>query len=288
MELRRYQDVATFRRDAEPFLVRHEAEHNLLFGLAAALAEGFSWGDQPPYLATVVDGDVVVAAALMTPPHNLVLSLVSPSPGPDALAPLAEDLRRLYPALPGVLGPRPASRTFAALWQRTTGQPYQPGTAQRIYQLDAVRPVSPVPGELREATVAERPLLIEWVMAFNQEIHGAATATNVDARLASTSSGYHFWYDGGPVSLAGYSGPTPHGIRVGPVYTPPEHRRRGYASACVAALSQLLLDSGRRYCFLFTDLANPTSNRIYQEIGYRPVCDVDEYRFLTSSEGLKV
>ena len=277
MELRRYQDAAAFRRDAEPFLVRHEAEHNLLLGLSAALVEGFSWGDQPPYLATVVDGDAVVAAALLTPPHNLVLSLI---PGADALAPLAADLRRRYPTLPGVLGPRAASRAFADLWQHTSDQPYQPGTMQRIYQLDAVRPVAPVPGESREATVADRELLIDWLTAFNQETHGAATAPNVDARLASASSGYQLWHDGRPVSLAGYSGPTPNGIRVGPVYTPPEHRRRGYASACVAALSQRLLDGGRRYCFLFTDLANPTSNRIYQQIGYRPVCDVDEYHFL--------
>lgn len=87
------------------------------------------------------------------------------------------------------------------------------------------------------------------------------------------------WDDGQPVSLAGYSGPTPHGIRVGPVYTPPAQRGKGYASACVAALSRLLLDGGRAYCFLFTDMGNPTSNPIYQAIGYRPVCDVDEYRF---------
>ena len=68
-------------------------------------------------------------------------------------------------------------------------------------------------------------------------------------------------------------------MRVNAVYTPPGLRGRGYASACVAALSQKLLDEGRRYCFLFTDLANPTSNRIYQAVGYEAVVDVDEYKF---------
>ena len=88
------------------------------------------------------------------------------------------------------------------------------------------------------------------------------------------------WEDGGqPVCIAGFSGPTPHGIRIVSVYTPPELRGRGYASACTAALSQHLLDQGREFCFLFTDLSNPTSNHIYQEIGYRPVGDVDEYAF---------
>ena len=79
--------------------------------------------------------------------------------------------------------------------------------------------------------------------------------------------------------MAGCTGWTPRGVRINAVYTPPQSRRRGYASACVAALSQLLLGAGRQFCFLFTDLANPTSNRIYQQIGYRAVCDVDEYAF---------
>ena len=88
----------------------------------------------------------------------------------------------------------------------------------------------------------------------------------------------YLWEDDEVVSMAGYNGPTPHGIRVSAVYTPPEHRGRGYARACTAALSQILLDS-YQFCFLFTDRANATSNYIYQQIGYKPVCDVDEYRF---------
>ncbi len=85
--------------------------------------------------------------------------------------------------------------------------------------------------------------------------------------------------DGRPVSLAGYGSPTPHSMRIGPVYTPAAFRGRGYASAATAAVSQHLLDGGRRFCTLFTDLANPTSNKIYRQIGFEPVCDVDQYRF---------
>jgi hypothetical protein len=81
------------------------------------------------------------------------------------------------------------------------------------------------------------------------------------------------------VSLAGWGGPTPNGIRIGPVYTPPEHRRRGYGSAVTAAASERNLDRGCRFCFLYTDLANPTSNRIYMDLGYEPVGDSAEYRF---------
>ena len=85
--------------------------------------------------------------------------------------------------------------------------------------------------------------------------------------------------DGKPVSMAGYSGPTPNGIRIGAVYTPKDQRRKGYASACTAGLSQHLLDLGFQFCFLFTDLLNPTSNHIYQQIGFEPVSDVDQYSF---------
>jgi predicted GNAT family acetyltransferase len=101
----------------------------------------------------------------------------------------------------------------------------------------------------------------------------------IDYRLHSDVSGLYVWDDNRIVSYAGFGGPTPHGIRIGPVYTPPEYRQHGYASACVAGMSQLILKAGRQFCFLFTDLRNPTSNHIYQVIGYQPVCDFTEYVF---------
>jgi hypothetical protein len=97
--------------------------------------------------------------------------------------------------------------------------------------------------------------------------------------LPADMRGIYLWEDAQRVSLTGYSGPTRNGIRIGPVYMPPEFRRQGYASALVAGVSQHLLDTGRKFCFLFTDLANPTSNKIYMRIGYEPVCDMDEYNF---------
>jgi hypothetical protein len=96
----------------------------------------------------------------------------------------------------------------------------------------------------------------------------------VEHRLGGTDGGFWLWEDGGEiVSVSGWGGPTPNGIRIGPVYTPPELRGRGYATALVAELSQALLDGGRSFCFLFTDLANPTSNAIYERIGYVRVCE---------------
>ena len=116
------------------------------------------------------------------------------------------------------------------------------------------------------------------------EAFGQADPVEADAMadrwLAGRSRTLWLWEDGDAVvSLCGVGGPTPHGIRIGPVYTPPAARGRGYASALVAAVSQEALDAGRRFCFLFTDAANPTSNHIYQEIGYEHVRDVDIWEF---------
>ena len=122
-------------------------------------------------------------------------------------------------------------------------------------------------------------MLAEWLQAFAVEAGVPASPdaySSVEKSLASER--LFVWEDGGPASMARWAGPTPTGVRVGPVYTPPERRGRGYASACVAALSQRLLD-GRAFCALFTDLDNPVSNRIYRRIGYEPVCDFAQYQF---------
>ena len=79
--------------------------------------------------------------------------------------------------------------------------------------------------------------------------------------------------------MTAFGGATANGIKVSPVYTPPEYRGKGYATSCVAAVSQHLLNTGYKYCFLFTDVANPTSNHIYQKIGYQPVCEISDYSF---------
>ena len=281
MELRWFADPEAFLAHATPMLAEHEAENNLPLGIAGSLArDPRRPGAAPPYLATVDTDGAPVAAAVMTPPSRLILARTF---YPASLDMLAADVRARYGTLPGVLAPAPLGHDFAARWQRLTGQPARPGRTHRGYRLAAVTPPASVTGRLRRAVAADRALLIDWLTAFDVEESGvadrAAARQMVDNRLASTTSAFYLWDDGQPVSLTGYYGPTPHGIRIGPVYTPPAWRRRGYASACVAAVSQLLLDGGRRFCALSTDRANVTSNHVYQAIGYQPVCDIEEYDF---------
>ncbi len=281
MRLDRLEKALDFYERVERLLLRHEACHSLILGIANQLVEHPELFREEPYLATVDEGGEVIAATLMTPPHNPVLSLGFT---PEGIRLLAKDLHELYPTLPGVLGPVDEARSFAEIWEGLSGQPYRIKRAERIHRLERVIPVECVLGRLRRATEADRELLTEWFVAFGKEALGEDPDTqvadrSVDRYLATEGMGLYLWENEEPVSIAGRSRPTPNGSTVNYVYTPPEHRNKGYASACVAALSQLLLDEGRRYCFLFTDLANPTSNRIYKAIGYEPVCDVDEYEF---------
>jgi uncharacterized protein len=279
--VRRFQDAQAFLGRAGDFLTAREAEHNLLLGLAGTLVARPHIYPLPPYLAAVLRGETVVGAALRTPPHGLVLSEVDDE---AAVEILADDVGWLFSELPAVFGPQDASRRFAELWEHVSGQTAHRGMAQRIFRAERVDRPPDVPGAMRRAGEGDRELLLAWVTAFQQEAFaggwGRSAEEAVDDYLSrGTSGGMYLWEHSEPVSLAGCGSPTPTGIRIGPVYTPPARRARGYASALTADLTALLLASGRRFCFLFTDLANPTSNRIYERIGYRPVADVDEYRF---------
>jgi predicted GNAT family acetyltransferase len=287
IKLQHFTDPKAFYDRVEAFLLAHEAENNLPLGLVSALTENPQrYGDDPPYMATVEQNGEVTLMALRTPPYNLVLPMADRLEGIEALV---RDVYGRYATLVGVNAPSAVSKAFAEQWRQHTGQSYSPGMAMRIFRLDAVNPVAGVGGGLRRVTERDRPVVAAWIKAFNDEavnkpIDDAQAERSFDHHLnASGDAGAYVWEDDGAVvSLAAAMRPTLNGISIGLVYTPHEQRRKGYASACVAALSQHLLDGGRKFCFLYTDLANPTSNHIYQEIGYRPICDAGEYLFASS------
>lgn len=276
MDVRRVDDPAAFLAAATPLLLADEARHNLILGLAGTLRDHPShYPDYALWLAE--DGQDVVGAALRTPPHKLVLG----RPRDDsALAALAA---RIDDELPGVVAAVPEAEAFAAAWAARTGASVRTNRAQGVFAVEQVQMPTGVPGRMRAAQAAEKPLLLEWWRAFAEEALGESpdddsVADAVDRRLEADGAGVSLWVDDRPVSVASFGNPTPNGIRIGPVYTPPERRRRGYASALVAELSERLL-AERRFCFLFTDLANPTANRIYEQIGYRRVCEAAEIVF---------
>jgi GNAT superfamily N-acetyltransferase len=292
MRIERHTTARGFIDAAVPYLVRREAEHNLILGVSADLAAEAARGmalAPSIYLATASEGGNVVGAAMRTPPRNLVISCIDAVDGvPEAVdaavAALVDDLGAFDPRLPGVLAPVDIATAFADAWCGPRGLSHRRVVAERIYRAERISTPPNVPGSMRIASATDRDLLIDWVARFIVDAFGEPddeqARTAVDRGLDHGQRTFYLWESGGqPVSLAGVGGPTPNGIRVGPVYTPPDQRRRGFASAVTAAASQAALDAERRFVFLFTDLANPTSNRIYQAIGFEPVIDIDQIAF---------
>ena len=280
MRVRRYDDPAAFESEAGDFLLAREAEHNLILGLLSELRSPDSRYPEH-YLATVTDDDQILACALRTPPFQVALSHIE---DPEAVDALVDDLYEADPRLSGVLADRASAERFVSLWCERTGAIATRAMEQRIHVATrAERPLG-IEGSMRDATEEDRDVLRAWFAAFDRDTGGVQPIRELDERvthwLTSPERDLVLWVvDDGPVSMAGSTGPTLNGVRVGAVYTPPELRGRGYATANVAALTRRLFDSGRRFCFLYTDLANPVSNAIYAKIGYAPVCDVDQYRF---------
>jgi predicted GNAT family acetyltransferase len=278
MELMRFHTIEEFYRRTESFLMERETEHNLILGIAGSMMRNPSLVDFEPYLACVVHEGEVVAAALMNP-LNLIPSHIADE---RAIGLIASDLYAERRTPPGVVSSVPFSRLFVEEWQRLTGQPNRLAMAQRIYKLEQVIPVAKVPGSFRHSDERHRDIIFRWLAAFNAEALGETDTSRLEGQvaryIAPGVTGMYLWEDGGPVSMAASMRPTPNGVVIGGVYTPPELRGRGYASACVAALSQQMLDAGKKWCCLYTDLANPTSNHIYQAIGYEPLRDSAMYR----------
>ena len=278
MEVEELFDPIAFLERAHSLLLADEARHNLILGIAATLRD--SPAVYPERRLWVIhDSGTPLAAALRTPPFNLALARPRRE---AALAALVEALAT--EELPGVTGALPEADAFAELWRTRTGRRPRVRMRQRIYRANAIAPPMGVPGAARTATRADFDLLVAWLDAFAEEASAGADAPVHDSERwvenrLSGGGGFGIWEDGAPVALAGWGARTPNGVRIGPVYTPPDRRRRGYGSAVTAAVSRERLAAGASFCFLYTDLANPTSNRIYTEIGYEPVCDSVDYSF---------
>lgn len=270
------RDIAEFAADTWDFLARRPIEHNVLATVVATL-EPTGCTDAPLFAWVEAGGSGKVSgAALRTPPRRLLASSMS-AEAADALMPRLLDMD---PELPGVNGPQPAASHLADAWRRCTGSTFEPGMSQAIYWLARVkdRPGRPA-GSARPGDRSDRDLMVEWTSAFSRDAGVPATDTEsgVDRRLRDGR--LFVWEDDATVSMVGTGPPVAGVVRLGPVYTPPEARRNGYATALVADVSRRSLAAGARKCMLYTDLANATSNNIYQAVGYRRSNDAQEYLF---------
>lgn len=288
MEIIRYQDPAVFQEDIRAYLVRREAENNLIFGILANIITG-EYQEYKKYMACVQDGGNIQAVILCTAPWPALLSYENPPLHKDYFPLILEDLQdSLRDDFTGLSGNKEFVSPLVAAWEEGSGREAVLKMSMQIYKLEQVIPAGAVPGSMRSAKESDRPVLEEWYADFHREIQGTEpeqeyVQKHIEAYLTADplQRGLRIWeIEDQPVSMAGYAGPTPHGIRIGAVYTPPDQRRHGYASAVTAGVSQMLLDMGFQFCFLFADLFNPTSNHIYQEIGFRQVCEAERYLFV--------
>jgi RimJ/RimL family protein N-acetyltransferase len=216
--------------------------------------------------------DLIGGAFLATPAYPVVLTDMSR----QAAAALAAELAAAGRLVPGVNAEQESAAAFAAAWRNRTGDSAQVHRRMRLFRLGDLIPPDPRPeGSARIAAPRDRQLLIAWFDAFAREVGELAVidqAAAVDERLSY--GGITLWeVDGTPVAVAGLTRAVAGMVRVGPVYTPPDRRGRGYGGAATVAVSQATRDAGAGEVVLYTDLANPTSNALYQRLGYCPVED---------------
>jgi len=278
MRVERYRDAGAFLDAAGPWLLRTEVENNVMIGIARSLADGSRLPKEPAFFAAAIDGGSIAACATRTPPHALLVTTGEPA----ALAALAADAFDAFGKLAGVNGPCEAAADFANAWTALAGGRMSLRTRLRLHRIDRIDTglLPEARGQLREAAAEERALAVQWFTAFAREAtpdHPLEAEATIDRYFRT--AGLYLWDDGAPVTLCAHSPIASGAARVSLVYTPPQFRRHGYATAATAELTRRLLAAGAPYCCLYTDLANPTANGIYGRIGYRPVCDFDEYAF---------
>jgi GNAT superfamily N-acetyltransferase len=262
-----------------PHLVRDEALHNLHLAVLDAVATG-RYGEA--VLAAALDARGEVTDVLIrTPPHPQLIAAGAAAAAREAL------LRWLLgrdPDLPAMVGPLPDVEAAAAWWAARRGVVARRHMHQGIYALRAVRPGARAVGRLRLADAADAETVAPWLVDFQLEALRRQEASGEELLATFLGGGVRrlFLWEapgGAIVALAGRSGRTPTGVRIGPVYTPPEHRGRGYGEAVVAAVAQRELDEGASACYLFTDLGYGASNRLYGRVGYELVGESAEIHF---------
>ena len=281
-----HADVRRFRDDVLPSLCRDEVANNLMLSILAMGVGGDEtdgWRDASRWImATVADDADVHLVALMTPPRNLILC--GTGGVDDALPTLVDGLVGAGIPVPGVVAEAGLAMRFAEAFTSASRQTTNVTMRQRIYELTSVNPAVPTVGTLRLAREPDLAFLPFWMQGFAidcdlDEFSQLSTDLDLYRRMLLSDTLCVLEVDGVPVAMAKEQATTGGVCRVSYVYTPPYLRNHGYASACVASLSQHLLDRGFNTCVLYTDLGNPVSNSIYQRIGFLPHCDSLELRF---------
>jgi len=281
MKYTEYKNPDKFLAVCRPVFMEKEPLYGLMLGITLRLIKHTHYYGGQPLLATIESETGLDLIALMTPPYKL--QVASPNDySLEAIRLLASSLHENGWHVPAVMGERKVVKAFEANWNEIAGTRSHTGMRQRLYELRTVLPIKIPGGSLRKAQIDDLELSRRWGKSFYRDCFGdSEPVANIDNLVKNTieEGNLFFWVNPEPVSMAALTRPTIHGVSISYVYTPPHLRGNGYASAVVACLSRHALESGKKFCTLFTDLSNPTSNSIYQKIGYDPVADIMEIQF---------
>ena len=286
VEIRSHNHASELISLSGTYLERHESENNLPIGLVYKLSEApHYYGSKSPLLLSILEDEKVVGVAIMTPPRRIILSRIDT----DVLAAtthLVDHLRGLNTRTPGVVGPAIEAQTFSDCWvAEAFGISARVAMRMRVFEARKVADMFVSPGRLRLARLDDHLLIAKWIANFSEEIKEPVDLESAKNHAERSIRGQelYIWDDSAPVCIAKEARPTRNGTTINTVYTPPEHRNKGYATSCVWSLTQKMLMDRYSFCSLYTDLANPTSNSIYTKIGYIPVGDALVFDFRSDS-----
>jgi len=282
-----YEDINKFYNLALTFLLKNEVENGLILAILNSLKQNiYKYGKEKPILLKITKNYKLKLIVLRTTPHDLLISYTDDL---DTIELLVEELSKRKVKLTGVLGFSEAADKFTKLWCEKSNLESHLLREERIFKLEEVSEDTIGTKQFCVASSKYESIVLKWAAAMLKEALIEITEeelnrniNNFKLEFENNKSQIFLLFDNGkPVSMARKAGKTPNGNAINLVYTPPSLRRKGYATECVAKLSRFILEEGNKYCFLFTDLSNPTSNSIYQKIGYRPVIDENHYKFVS-------
>ena len=277
----RYTDATHFIEDTFIYLLKQEAQNNLLIANAIQIREV---GVEGNIMATIKndEGDILLSA-IMTPPFNLVIYATDNQYTEEALTLLSRSLYESCEKLPGVIGEKALVADFTRLYCSLTHQTFKTKLGMNVYNLTKVEEVAKPSGKLRLATTKDLFYLPYWRTSFIYEC-GLRVSAFDEAVTRTTqnieSENIYIWEDGYPVSIAAKGRKLLNGVSIALVYTPPHFRGHKYASACVSTLSQKCLDEGYKFVCLFADTLNPISNQIYTNMGFQFICEYEDIQFI--------
>ena len=272
MEIENPKNAEEFFKKTHETLEKDEVKGNLIFGLANNLIKNKNqFGNDDPFYSIIYNENIIKIIGLMTLPHPINI-FQNCNYDDHSMNKFINNIAEHYSDIPGINGEKKISEIFIEKWIKINKCKIILDKNLRCYKLEKVNNYNKPAGKFRKAEIFDIDIIKEFTLKFSEEINdpvkeGIKLMNTITENI--NDGLYYVWENNNIVSIAKKARPTKNGMAINSVYTPKEYRQKGYATAVVAELSRTILNSGKKFCTLFTDLANPTSNSIYQKIGYK-------------------